>query len=154
MTTVNNEDRVSNAIKTPNCDIKRENYLQWKIKWKAFLSVKGFQGSLKRGVNPDIPATESIDLSSYVETKKKGEMVTKKNDVAMVYIFQVMKTQMGMRIIPKGKNWWPDGLFHMAMDYVNKKKNPNETMDRVELKNACKKISMNKNYEPTHILNK
>ena len=70
---------------------------------KAFLSVKGFQGSLKRGVNPDIPATESIDLSSYVETKKKGEMVTKKNDVAMVYIFQVMKTQMGMRIIPKGK---------------------------------------------------
>ena len=42
----------------------------------------------------------------------------------------------------------------MAMDYVDKKKNPNDTMDRVELKNACKKISMNKNYEPTHILNK
>ena len=43
MNTVNDGDRVSTDIKILECDMKRENYLQWKIKFKAFARVKVFQ---------------------------------------------------------------------------------------------------------------
>ena len=57
MTNVNDVDRVSTAIKISECDLKRKNYLQWKIKFKAFSRVKGFQDALKRRGNPDMSAS-------------------------------------------------------------------------------------------------
>ena len=48
MTTDNDEDRVSNDIKIPECDLNMEKYFQRKIKFQAFLRVKGFQDTLNR----------------------------------------------------------------------------------------------------------
>ena len=40
----------------------------------------------------------------------------------MKYTVQVMTTHRGMRIIHKGKNTdWTDGLYHLVMDYLDKK---------------------------------
>ena len=70
MTTVNDEDRFSTAIKIPDCDIKRENYLQQKIKFKEFSIVKGLKDALKRGRNPDMSASWHTYLSSDDDTNK------------------------------------------------------------------------------------
>ena len=40
------------------------------------------------------------------------------------------------------------------MDYIEKKIKPYDTMDRAEFNNACRNISMNKNYDPTNIFEK
>ena len=40
------------------------------------------------------------------------------------------------------------------MDYLEKKMNPDETVARVKFKNACKKIRMKKNDDPTKLFEK
>ena len=42
----------------------------------------------------------------------------------------------------------------MVMDYIEKKIKPYDTMARVEFSNACRNISMNKNYDPTNLFEK
>ena len=76
MTTINDEGRFSNDTKIPECDIKKENKLQWKMKFKALVIVKGFQYALKRGGNRDMCASEYTDLSSDDETKKRGKWLS------------------------------------------------------------------------------
>ena len=64
----------------------------------------------------------------------------------MKYTVQVMTTHRGMRIIHKGKNTdWTDGLYHLVMDYFDKKMKLYDTMARLKFNNACKKINMIKN---------
>ena len=46
------------------------------------------------------------------------------------------------------------GEKELFMDYTEKKIKPYDTMDRVEFNNACRNISMNKNYHPTNIFEK
>ena len=59
---------------------------------------------MKRGGNPDIPASESTDLSTDTETNKMEKLANKKNDVAVAYIVQVIRTNRDIRIIHKRKN--------------------------------------------------
>ena len=62
MATENDEDRVSTAIKIPECVLKRDNNLNCKINCKVFVIVKGLQYSFKKEWNIDIPASESTYL--------------------------------------------------------------------------------------------
>ena len=85
MTTFNDKDRFYTA------------------KLKTFSRVKVLQDKLNRGVNPYIPASESIDLPSDDDSKKKLKLAIKTSDVAMLYIVRVLTTHIGMRIIYRGK---------------------------------------------------
>ena len=155
MTAVSYKDIVSTYIKIPEFCIKRENYLQWEIKFKSFAIVKGYQDLLKRVGDPDTPASEYIDLSSDDETKKKGKLDIKQNDVAMSYIAQVMMTHRGISIIHK-RNYthWPDGLSHMVVNYLEKNMKPDDTVARVEFKREFNKIRMKNNDDPIKLIEK
>ena len=64
MTNVNNEDRVSTAIKILEYYLKKEKYLQCKMKFNAYIKFHGSQYVLKRGGNPEMTKSESNGLSS------------------------------------------------------------------------------------------
>ena len=70
MNTVNDEDRFSTTTKIPECDIKREDYFHRKFVFKEFARVKGFQDSLKKVGNPDMPESEFLYLLSDDKTRK------------------------------------------------------------------------------------
>ena len=64
---------------------------------------------MKKGVNSDIPESDSTALSSDYDTNKSGKLDMKNNNMAMEYINQVIKTHRGIGIIHKKKNglaWW------------------------------------------------
>ena len=97
-------------------------------------------------------ATESTYLSSDYEIKKNGKLPITHNNDAMAYIIQLMKTHRGKRIIHKGKFfYWPDGLSHMIMDYLEEKMKSDYTMYRVIFKSSQKKIIMDNNNDSTNI---
>ena len=64
MNNLNNEDIVSTAIKILEYYLKKENYLQCKMKFNAYIKFHGSPYALKSGGNPKIPKSESTGLSS------------------------------------------------------------------------------------------
>ena len=151
MATVDDE-KISTSFKIPEFDLKRENYVTWRAKFRAVAKMKGFLEALKKGGNSNMPASESAPRSTDADTKKLEEKAIKENDVAMAYLIQAMSTSRGMRTIHKGKSTdWPEGLAHKVMEYLHNKMMPEDTMSKVEFKNACTQIKMRKKDDPSKL---
>ena len=64
-------------IKSPECGLNKENYLQWKMEFQKFSRFKRLQYALKKVGNTDILASECTDLSSDDETNKNVKITIK-----------------------------------------------------------------------------
>ena len=73
------EEKISTTFKIPEFDLKRENYMTWRAKFRAVAKMKRFLDALKKGGNRNMLASESATLSTDVDTKKLEEKAIKEN---------------------------------------------------------------------------
>lgn len=133
------------ASKLAMFDGKPEKFQLWWRRFEAYAAVHKFAEALEEDAN--MPETAAEELN---ETEDKKKILAKKrNDLAIAAFTMAFENEAVMSYIDAGSSpEWPKGKASLVAQALFAKYKPVDTMSKVEMRIALRKVAMKDNGDP------
>jgi hypothetical protein len=118
---------------------KGEDYIIWKMKFKADQVMKGLYKAFQPNFEENLPSDKKAKLDLIDKAKKKQHKAVKKNQKAMMQLslsFLDVSLLNKLNCKKKKDKTWPTGKVHHVMTALIKEYEPDDTMAKIEMKRA------------------
>jgi hypothetical protein len=147
-----------NNLKPPQFNGKKgDNYIIWKMKFEADQVMKGLYKAFQPNFEQELPSDEKAKLDLTDKAKKKQHKAVKKNQKAIMQLalsFSNVSLLNKLNCKKKKSKTWLTGKVHHVMTALIKEYEPEDTMAKVEIKQALSKLKLGSKKDPNKLLNK
>ena len=138
------------TMKLPKFDGKKDSFMLWQKKFKAYANMGSFGQAIKTTPDPDLPTSATTLDASNTATGQIQIRAIKANDRAVAALTMALDDLTLMSYVNKSCTTdWPDGNAHLVMNALIKKFKPVDVMSRAEMKLDMASIEMKPYDDPS-----
>ena len=117
---------------------KEEEWLEFIVKFQAFLVMKGCAEVIQTNFKSKLPAMEDEELDASPELGKVKKLAKMKNAMGMEYVTQCLSGMVMLNTIfnIQAEAGGPTGKACQLFDNLKQKYNPNDKLSKVQLSKA------------------
>ena len=133
------------SIPLPTFDGEPKKFQMWWMHFKSYAAVKKFSQAIQRTADPNMPPTESTNVSQ----NAAQSIALERNLLAIASLSLAFQSEGQMNMIQKAESKdWPSGKAHIVVDNLFRKYRPVDTISRVEMRVRLNQVSMKPNQDP------
>ena len=151
-----NDNAMTINLQAPVFNSKEEEWLEFKVKFQAFLAMKGCTEAIQTNFKSKLPARKDKELDASTELEKAKILAKMENAMAIVYVTLCLN---GMAMLNEIFNvqveaGWLTGKACELFNNLKQKYNRNDKLSRVQMIKKPNKIKPMKGDDPKVMCNK